>query len=175
MTLDKKLRLLIIDDDALLPEVAHGKGYDQISERYPGIFEIEVSPSFNSSTVPSEELAIFKVIKVKYDLILLDYNFSGQPDQGEDILMDIREAFERYIIGGKRNFSEEQRFRNKDTYIIGVSNMWKSDLEYIENMGWRLNGYTPSGKAEELFVEIDRFLREKTKEYTKTEVTRAKI
>ncbi len=161
MTLDQKLRLLIIDDNVLLPEVAHYKGYDQISERYPDTFEIEVSSSFNSSKVPSEDLAIFKVTKVKYDLILLDFIFQDQPDQGLGILIDIREAFERYIIEGKRIFSEEQRFRNKDTYVIGVSSKWKSDLEYLEKSGWRLNRYTPSGKAEELFVEIDRFLQGK--------------
>jgi hypothetical protein len=157
MSLERKLRILIIDDQAKDSSVCESKGYDQIEQWFPGVFDVDRSRTFNDASFDdiAAEAAIIKICETKYDLILLDYNFSDViplSDWAPDVLRYIREDdlenLKEYVEG------LEQGNLNQDTYIIGVSTSWNNQN------GGLLNGYTGQGRTnpEGLKEEIKNYM-----------------
>lgn len=140
--LDRRLRLLIIDDGDKASD--HEKGYDKIEDHYPYLFKIERVWSWNSrkSAEAGQPLGVQRIMEQAFDLILLDQIFEGHPDMGFDILWQIRNS-----LGDSPGLSEHQREvakSNKDVYVIGVSTEWQN---YV-NTGVAPNAWTPPDKCE---------------------------
>ena len=149
--------MLIIDD-----EMARGKGYQQIAIRYPGVFKIEEAAAFTVCDLirDPEQVALTKLMRHKYDLILLDCGFVIHEEQGVDMVVLIRSGF------AGRPEAKAGGGLNRDTYIIGVSDFWdemKKILErHLKQHGLErgLDGWTHKRQADAqgLCAELDKFL-----------------
>lgn len=139
-------RILIIDD-----ELRDWKGYRSIEKRYPGVFEVDISRCF-SSKEDDETAASHRLGTRRYDVILLDFSFDVHPEQGVEILLNLRKD-----LGGP----------NAQTYVIGTSCSWDDNIQRAmmrvltkKGFGRALDGWTGKGRDCErgLCEELDKFL-----------------
>ncbi len=151
------LKMLIIDD-----EMPKAKGYHKIGEKYPEVFEIDEANAFVicDAIRDYEQVAMTKLMRRKYDLILLDSTFMFHEQQGLNIVLLLRSGFAGHAeaeLGGALN---------RATYVIGVSECWDEITKILDRL-FRLKGlehgldsWTHSGHAnlKGLCAELDKFL-----------------
>ncbi|MBI5654965.1 hypothetical protein HZC53_04940 [Candidatus Uhrbacteria bacterium] len=137
-------KMLIIDD-----EIPERKGYGQIEGRYPGVFEIETVRCYVSAE--GERSACELLLSRAFDLILLDFSFNCQDEQGFLIAIKIR----------------KEAGPNQSAYLVGTSMSWDSVLVGAIARTLRkvpgsraLDGWTGKERdnARGLFEELDKFL-----------------
>ena len=173
MTLKERLEILmgmfsvlIIDDGDEKSDEEKGFDARLWVKNFPSLFRVDRAYHFNQREGRGKS-GLEYLHEKRYDLVLLDCVFHGQPDQGYDIAWAIRSGFKDYP-----DISAEQGGLNKGTPIFGVSAQWEEKDRETCGITAIIKTTEKSNATYKLEVALCDFLNEqcKTRGYGEREV-----